>query len=494
MANRSADVVIIGAGIVGTAIARELSRYAVDVVILEKGLDVAIGTSKANSGILHSGVDAWPGSLKAGLNVRGLVLYKSFYEELGMDAKFTGSLIIARSQEELPVLEELLQRGRQNGVNGAMRIIPRQEVLAMEPNLDPNIAAALWTPSAGIICPYGATLAFARNAVRNGVRLITGGGVTRVIVKDGRVHGVETSRGIIKCRYIVNAAGVDAASISRSAGDDSFSIQARKGEYILFDKAVGELVNRVIFPTPNPVTKGILVAPTTHGNYFVGPNAADAAGRPDLATSRQGLEEIVAGARRLVPGIPLSGAITQFAGLRAVADGGDFVIRPSTQAAGLIHAAGIQSPGLTAAPAIAEMVAGLLADAGLTLKAKPSFQPVEPRPVRFRELDYSQRDRLVKDNPLYGRIICRCERVSEGEIVDAVRGLCGARTLDGVKRRTRAGMGRCQGGFCSPRVAAILARELGVRMTEICKENETSALFVDKYIQSGVPHHAESNI
>ncbi|MCX7779533.1 MAG: NAD(P)/FAD-dependent oxidoreductase [Negativicutes bacterium] len=489
MVKQQADVVIIGAGIVGTAIARELSRYSVSVIVCDQGADVASGTTKANSGILHSGIDAAPGTLKAKLNVRGFALYQKMHAELGLDIKFTGSLIAATCREEIAALEELAMRGRRNGVAGDIRILSRAELAAKEPGLSPAIPAALWVEAAGIVCPYGAAMAFARNAIRNGAAFLPDCKVQKVVSEAGRVVGLETTRGFIKCRYVVNAAGLWADDVSRSCGDDSFVIRPRKGEYILFDKSVGNLVNTVVFPTPGRVTKGILVAPTTHGNYFVGPNAQDTLDKGDLATTREGLEEIVSGARKLIPSLPLAGAITQFAGLRAVADGGDFIIRPSDKVFGLFHAAGIQSPGLTAAPAIAEMMVELLAEAGLPLTPKQCFDPVEPRPKRFRELSYQERDELIRANPLYGRIICRCEQVTEGEIVDAIREQCGARTLDGVKRRTRAGMGRCQGGFCSPRVAAILARELNMPLAAICKDGAGSALFIGKYSGNEVHEH-----
>jgi glycerol-3-phosphate dehydrogenase len=273
---------------------------------------------------------------------------------------------------------------------------------------------------------------------------------------------------------------VAADAVSRLAGDDSFRIMPRKGEYLLFDKKASGLVKTVIFPTPTKVSKGILVSPTVHGNMFVGPNALDGRGADDTDTTPAGLAEIIAGAERLVPGLPVTASITQFAGLRAVADGGDFVIGPSPTVGGLVHAAGIQSPGLTAAPAIAERVAAVLRDLGLALKPKRQFDPTNPPRLVFSELPAAEQQALIRKNPLYGRVICRCETVTEGEIVAAIRGVCGARTVDGVKRRTRAGMGRCQGGFCGPRVTAILARELAVPVTAVRKDTAESYLFFAK--------------
>lgn len=474
-----ADVVIIGGGVVGAAIARELSKYKLNVALVERHPDVAMGTSKANSGILHAGFDAPPESLKAQLNVRGNDLYRQLQHDLDMEIKWLGSLVVAKDDQELETVKELLVRGQKNGVPG-LEILSKEEVLAREPNLSEEISGALWAPTGGVVCPFSATVAFAENAVRNGVRLYTECEVNRIVVQDGKATGVETNRGFISARFIVNAAGVYADKISGSAGKAEFNIKPRKGEYILFDKKAGGLVNSVIFPAPSKVSKGILVSPTVHGNMFIGPNAIDTEDREDVASSQAGLNAIIAGSRRLVPAIPLQDAIVQFAGLRAAADTGDFVIRPSTDVHGLIHAAGIQSPGLTAAPAIAERVAALLSEQGLALQPKANFIAANPPKVRFRELSHADQQELIHSNPLYGRVICRCETVTEGEIVDAIHAPCGARTVDGVKRRTRAGTGRCQGGFCGPRVTAILARELNIPITDVRKDMGGSYLFYDK--------------
>ncbi|HMM22288.1 MAG TPA: NAD(P)/FAD-dependent oxidoreductase [Selenomonadales bacterium] len=474
-----ADVVIIGGGIVGTAIARDLARYDIDVLLLEQNPDLAMCTTKANSAILHAGFDAPEGSLKARLNVRGNELYRQLQPELGFELDLTGSLVVALSEAEMNSLEELYQRGKNNGVPG-LELLPRERVLELEPNLSQEVAGALYAPTGGVMWPFGAALAFAENAVRNGARIKTECPVTGIETEAGQVTGVQTPGGFIAARYIVNAAGLHSDDVGRLVGDDSFTITPRKGEYILFDKKSGGLVRNVIFPTPTKVSKGILVAPTIHGNIFIGPNAYNSGEKEDVATTPPGLAEIIAGAKRMVPGIPMGAAITQFAGLRAVSDSGDFVIRPSTAARGLIHAAGIQSPGLTAAPAIAELVTAILGEQGLALTPKREFQPANPPAVVFSKLADEAKQALIRENPLYGRIICRCETVTEGEIVDAIRRPCGARTVDGVKRRVRAGMGRCQGGFCGPRVTAILARELNIPVTAIRKDKAASYLFYDK--------------
>lgn len=474
-----ADVVIVGGGIVGAATARELAKYNLDVYLLEKHPDLAMGTTKANSAILHAGFDAPPGSLKALLNVRGNELFRQMQAELGLELKLTGSLVVAASQTEMDAIGELYQRGEENGVPG-LQILSREQVLAMEPNLTDKTLGALYAPTGGIMSPFGAALALAENAARNGVKILRDCPVTAIEVKDGKVAGVHTPQGYIAADYVVNAAGIASDEVSRLAGDDSFKITPRKGEYLLFDKKASGLVKTVIFPTPTKVSKGILVSPTFHGNMFVGPNALDSRGADDTDTTSAGLAEIISGAERLVPGIPVTASITQFAGLRAVADSGDFIIGPSPVVSGLVHAAGIQSPGLTAAPAIAERVAATLRDLGLELKPKRQFNPVNPPRMVFSELPAAAKQALIQKNPLYGRVVCRCETITEGEIVAAIHSVCGARTVDGVKRRTRAGMGRCQGGFCGPRVTAILARELAIPVTAVRKDTTESYLFFDK--------------
>lgn len=474
---KSADVVVIGGGIVGTAVLRELSKYDLKCILVEKEPDLAMGTTKANSAILHAGFDAPTGSLKAITNVRGNKLYHELEQELDLDIKWTGSLVAATTDEEMATLQELLERGKANGVEG-LKILSREEVLQKEKNLT-SVKGALWAPSAGVCWPFGATLAFARCAVQNGAEVMRDCRVLGFIKEDGRITGVETSKGVIKTKYVVNAAGVYADEIAKLAGDESFTITPRKGEYILFDKtACSSLVFGVVFPTPTKKSKGILVCTTTHGNTFIGPNAQDMEDKEDHAVTAEGMNEIIASARKLIPNLPMGAAITEFSGLRAVSSTGDFIIGASA-VAGLYNAAGMQSPGLTAAPAVAEMLAeAIVKDSGA--QAKAHFKAELPKKPVFNRLNWDKQAELIKENSLYGRVICRCETITEAEIIEAIHESCGARTVDGVKRRTRAGMGRCQGGFCGPRVTQILARELNIPVPEVLKERADSHMFYEK--------------
>lgn len=474
---KSADVVVIGGGIVGTAVLRELSKYDLKCILVEKEPDLAMGTTKANSAILHAGFDAPTGSLKAITNVRGNKLYHELEQELDLDIKWTGSLVAATTDEEMATLQELLERGKANGVEG-LKILSREEVLQKEKNLT-SVKGALWAPSAGVCWPFGAALAFARCAVQNCAEVMRDCRVLGFIKEDGRITGVETSKGVIKTKYVVNAAGVYADEIAKLAGDESFTITPRKGEYILFDKtACSSLVFGVVFPTPTKKSKGILVCTTTHGNTFIGPNAQDMEDKEDHAVTAEGMNEIIASARKLIPNLPMGAAITEFSGLRAVSSTGDFIIGASA-VAGLYNAAGMQSPGLTAAPAVAEMLAeAIVKDSGA--QAKADFKAELPKKPVFNRLNWDKQAELIKENSLYGRVICRCETITEAEIVEAIHESCGARTVDGVKRRTRAGMGRCQGGFCGPRVTQILARELNIPVPEVLKERADSHMFYEK--------------
>ena len=475
---KEADVVVIGGGIVGTAILRELSKYDLRCLLVEKEPDVAVGTTKANSAICHAGFDAPTGTWKQKTNVRGNALYHQLQEELDLDIKWTGSLVVATNDEEIRHLQVLLERGRANGVSG-LEILSREEVLAKEPNLV-TAKAALWAPTAGVMWPFGCAVAFAQCAVQNGAQVICDCAVTGFVKEDGAVTVVNTTKGAIRTKVVINAAGVYAEEIAKLAGDDSFAITPRKGEYILFDKmAAPSLVYGAIFPCPNEKSKGIMICTTTHGNTFIGPNANEQASKEDTSVTPDGMNEVIAGARKLIPNLPLGASITEFAGLRAVSSTGDFILGASG-VPGFINAAGIQSPGLAAAPAIAEVVVEAVSRE-MYLRKKTGWNGKLPKKPAFNRMTTSEKQKMIEKNRLYGRVICRCETVTEGEIVDAIRQPVGARTVDGVKRRTRAGMGRCQGGFCGPRVTQILARELGIPVESVLKERQGSELFYKKF-------------
>ncbi len=476
---RKADVVVIGGGVTGTAALAALARYGLNCLLVEKEPDIAAGTTKANSAILHAGFDAPTGTRKAEMNVEGNRLYHEIGEELGLDIRWTGSLVCAVTEEEEAQLKELKARGEANGVPG-LEIWDGDKVRGKEPNLSPAIRSALWAPTAGICWPFGIAEAFAENAVENGAEVLRECEVTGIRVENESVTAVETDQGMIRTRFVVNAAGVWADKVASMAGDDSFRIIPRKGEYILFDKTAGDkLVNGIVFPAPTKTTKGILVCATTHGNTFVGPNAQDQESREDTAVTPAGMDEILAGAKKLVPDIPVGAAITEFAGIRAVSDTNDFILGESKMVKGLYHAAGIQSPGLTSAPAIARLLAEAIAKAA-GAERKPDVKKGRPPQAVFRELSESEQAALIAKDARYGRVICRCETITEGEIVDAIRRPCGARTVDGVKRRTRAGMGRCQGGFCGPRVIEILSRELGIPVPKVRKDGKDSYMYEEK--------------
>jgi glycerol-3-phosphate dehydrogenase len=472
----TADVVVIGAGIVGTAIARELSKYELSVVLVEKEADVAFGTTKANTALVHAGYDADPGTLKAKLNVAGNALYPKITQELGVLYKNTGSLVVALDEDQMLHIHELKIRGEKNGVPG-LEVIPAERLLELEPHVNPDAVGALWAPTGGITCPWELAIAYTENAVLNGARVLLSSPVIGIDVHEGRVTTVHCPNISIDARFVVNAAGVWADDIERMAGRDDFEVTPRRGEYYLFDKRASRIVARPLFPVPTPFSKGIVVAPTVDGNLLAGPNSVLTGRKDDYATTAPGLAEVLEGARKLIPDLPVREAITNFAGLRAVAEpGGDFIIGVSPGLSNFINAAGIQSPGLTAAPAIAEMVRDILSDAGLELMEKPDFDPIRKRPLRFTELTREEQARMVAEDPKWGHIICRCETVTEAEIVAALHSPVPCTTVDGVKFRTRAGAGRCQGGFCGPRVVAIIARELGIPVEKVTKKGGKSRI------------------
>lgn len=460
------DVVIIGAGVSGSASARELSRYKVNACVIEKAEDVCSGTSKANSGIVHAGFDAVEGSLMAKLNVQGNQMMEELSKELDFPFKKNGSLVICLSEEDMPKLQELYNRGVKNGVK-QLKILNREEVLEIEPNISEDVYAALYAPTGGIVCPFGLNIALAENANTNGVEFRFNTEAQDIEKIDGGFI-IKTNQGDIKTKYIVNAAGVYADKFHNMVSENKINITARKGEYCLLDKTAGCHVSKTIFSLPGKMGKGVLVSPTTHGNLIVGPTSTDVADKEGFNTTREGLDTVIGKSSMNVKNLPMRQVITSFAGLRAHEDNHEFIIEELEDAKGFIDCAGIESPGLTSAPAIGKMVADILKEK-LNLEENPNFVGTRKGILNPNTLTIEERNQLIKEQPAYGNIICRCEMITEGEIIDAIRRPLGAKSLDGVKRRTRAGMGRCQAGFCSPKTMEILERELKLSMFDITK-------------------------
>ena len=473
------DVAIIGAGVSGALIARELSRYDLKVALLEKGSDVAVGSTKANSAIVHAGFDAENGTLKAKMNVEGTALMPEVCKELNVPYKNIGSLVVAYSEKEMDTVRTLYERGVKNGVPD-MKVIDRAELKELEPLISDAAVGALWAPSAGIVCPYELTIAAAVNAAENGVEFFRNCEV-KAVNDDGEIFTLDTAQGDIKAKYVVNAAGVFSDTVARMIGDDSFKIIPRKGEYYLLDKAECSKVIHTVFVCPTEMGKGILLSPTVDGNVLAGPTSVDIEEKDNTDTTAEGLKTVSDNAPKSIPSINLRNSITAFTGIRAHTDrkDNDFIIGQSDKNERFINVAGIESPGLSSAPAIGKYVAEMLA--GLTgCEKKVDFNPVRPAPVRFREMSTEERKALIEKDKRYGRIICRCETVTEGEIIDAIQGPVGAIDMDGVKRRTRAGMGRCQSGFCGSKVVEILARELGKDVNEITKYGGESKIIYER--------------
>ena len=470
------DVAIIGGGVVGGMIARTLASYQLSICILEKAHDVATGASAANSAIVHAGYDAKEGSLKAKLNVRGSQMMPAVCQELGVKYQNNGSLVIGFNEEDRVALEALLVRGNKNGVPG-LRILEKEELHALEPNLSSDVLCALHAPTGSIVCPYELTIASIGNAMDNGADLKLDFAVNDI--QDlGAYYKVSSPDESVEARYVINAAGLFSDAIAKMVGDDSFSIKPRRGEYILLDKECGSLVRNTIFRTPGKMGKGILVSPTVDGNLITGPTGVDIEDKLDKSTTAEGLAFVMQQSNENTTGVPFGKSITSFCGLRAVGSTGDFIINNAKPR--FINVAGIESPGLSSAPAIAEMVVELLGNAGLALEKKADFNPIRPATHAFREGTIEEKNEMIAKDPAYGHIICRCEGVSEGEILAAIRQNPRPRDLDGVKRRTRAQMGRCQGGFCSPYIVELLAQEMNVPYENITKCGGKSFINVQK--------------
>lgn len=469
------DVMIIGAGVSGSACARELARYKLNICVVERAEDVCCGTSKANSAIAHAGFDADQGSLMAKLNVQGNKMMEELSKELDFEFIRNGSLVVCTREEDRRNLQALLENGIANGVEG-LRIVEREELLAMEPNISDEAVAALYAPTGGILCPFGLNIALAENACVNGVEFKFDTEVLNIEKTDGGWKLV-TDNGDYETKVVVNAAGVYADKFHNMVSNDKMTIVARRGDYYLLDKTAGKHVSRTIFTLPNEFGKGVLVSPTVHGNLIVGPTANDIDDKEGTNTTRAELDEVTVKSAVNVKNVPLRQVITSFAGLRAHELGHEFHIRELPEAPGFVDCAGIESPGLTSSPAIGCMVADIVSGI-LKPEKNPDFVGSRKGIVRPSEMSLEERNELIKKEPAYGNIICRCEMITEGEILDAIRRPLGAKSLDGVKRRTRAGMGRCQTGFCSPRTMEILSRELHIDMSQVTKSGGESRLIV----------------
>lgn len=467
------EIVIIGAGVVGCAVARELSRYDAKITVLEREHDVACGTSKANSGVVHAGFDAKPGSLKARYNVLGNAMFDALSAELGFSFKRNGAYVLCFSKEDEPILERLLEQGAKNGVK-QLEIHTGDQIRKKEKFVSDKVTAGLWAPTSGIVSPYGMTIAYAENACVNGVEFRFDKSVVGMRY-DGAHTVVECADGShYAADLVVNCAGVHGDDVNNLICSDKLHIVARKGEYMLLDKTASHVANATLFQLPTKMGKGILVVPTVAGNVMLGPTAVDVEDKDCTDTTAEGLEEAFDKACLTVPSLGKKAVITQFTGLRAHLTTGDFEIG-FAPCKGLYNVVGIESPGLTASPAIAVAVSEEIA-AAYKLDKRDDFVAVRKAPPSFAKMTDDEREKLIEQNPLYGKIVCRCENVTEGEIVDAINRPLGARDMDGVKRRTRAGMGRCQGGFCTPRVMEILARELKCDITEITKNGKGSEI------------------
>jgi len=469
------DIAIIGGGIVGNAIARELSRYELRTLLIEKEIEVSFGTSKANSGIIHSAIHDDPKTLKGKLCLRGNALWEELSKELRIPFERVGEILVARSRDDLPVLKKMLDSAKANGIPAEM--VEGKRLRELEPNLSLEINTGLLAPTAGVIPPYEMTYALYENAMQNGVEYLLESKVTD-IKRDGKCFVITAGDQEVKVDHIINAAGVFADEIAKLVGANNFIIKPRKGEEYILDKRLDNINNHIIFPTPTPTSKGILIIKTIEGSTMIGPTAEDTSDREDTSTTEEGLNKVLSFVRTMIHDIPKKDIIASFAGIRPVSDTNDFIIEESAKVPRFINAAGIQSPGLTAAPAIALMVVNILKTTGLKLEEKKEFKKYDKPHRRFSLAVDKEKELLIKLNPAYGNIICRCETVTEAEVAAAIRN--GARTIDGIKLRTRAGMGRCQSGFCIHHVMKILSKELGMPEEKITKRGGDSLVVKEK--------------
>lgn len=470
------DVVVIGAGVVGGMIARELSAYQLDVCIVEKENDVAMGASKANSGIVHAGFDAMDGTMKARLNVRGSELMPKIAKELGVKYKKNGALVVGSGDEDRQTIEALYQRGQINGVKD-LQILSKDDVHMLEKNIAEDVDVALYAPTSAIICPYELTIAAVGNAMDNGAELKLNFEVTDIKNEKG-CYKICSKCEMIEARNVINVAGLFSDKIASMVSEDDIKIHAKRGEYILLDNECGDFVNYTIFQTPSKEGKGVLVTPTVDRNLLIGPTADDIESKTDVSITQEGIEKIKKTSARSVANIPFFKMITSFSGLRSVGNTGDFIINSPQK--GFVNVAAIESPGLSASPAIAEYVIELLEGQGIKLIKKKNFNPYRKPQHFFREASIEEKNEIIKNEPAYGKIVCRCEGVTEGEILYAIHTNPKATDLDGVKRRTRAQMGRCQGGFCGPQIVEMLAKEMGIPFDKVTKSGGKSYINLGK--------------
>ena len=477
------DIIIIGGGVAGCMAARFLSRYELSILLIDKESDIGSGTSAANTALIHPGYDPLPGTLKARLNVSANPLWDNLAGELNIEFERAGDYVVAVGQEEIAKLDKLMQQGRQNGVPG-MHIVSAEEIRKREPLINPEVSGAIFAETGGMCDPFMATFAAAENAVQNSVRVMLETGFQEFLFDGQKIIGVRTNRGDFLCRWVINAAGLFSDEVMHRAGvHPEFRITPRRGEYFILDSADMN-IRSVYFPVPNETSKGILVTTTVHGNTLLGPNAEDIYDKLNAENTSSGMQDVLSGAQKLVPSINPRSIIATFAGLRAGGNAPcltagvdyqhDFLIEISNEKPNLVNLAGIESPGLTSAPAIAQMVIDMMKDAGEKFIEKKNWNPIRPARPRFRHLSRKQQQELIEKDNRYGRVICRCENITEGEIVAEIHSPIPARTYDAIKRRTWLGTGRCQGGFDLPRVTAILARELGISPLEVTKKGGES--------------------
>ena len=473
------DVLIVGAGVIGGMLARELSRYQLSVCLLEKENDVAMGASRANSGIVHGGYDPEPDTLKAELNTKGVELLFQAAKELNVPCIRNGSMVCAFSKEEEPHLEELYHRGIINKTPD-LKLLSGDEARALEPRLSPAVTKVLHVPNAGIICPYSLTIAAVGNAMDNGVELKRNFAVSAMTQNNGVITVTAQDGSQVQGKYVVNCAGGYSDKIAQLAGDDFFTIIPRAGEYMLLDKTEGYDIRHTLFQCPTKEGKGILVSPTVHGNLLTGPTACKVETPDNRDTTPAGLEQVSTFSLKSVPSVNFRQVITSFTGVRASEKNGDFILQASEKMPGLIHAGAIDSPGLTCSVSIAQYLVDLLAKQGVVLQEKENWNGHREDPHAFSKMTDDEKDAYIRENPDFGRIVCRCEEITQGEILLALRHNPKALDIDSVKRRTRSGMGRCQGGFCGPYVMELIAKEQGIPMEEVTKSGGDSRMVLGK--------------